>query len=199
MGRLIYSMIASLDGYVEDERGVFDWAAPDEEVHEFFNELERPVGTYLYGRRMYETMVFWDRAPDLASQPHSVQEFAAIWQAADKVVFSRTLAAASSARTRIERAFDPEAVRELKATSARDLTVGGPELAAHAIAAGLVDEYQLVLVPVDRRRRQACASAERVDLELLDERRFAGGAVYLRYRPRPMPPGGRAARGTPRA
>jgi dihydrofolate reductase len=148
VSKLIYSAIASLDGYIEDAEGRFDWAAPDEEVHAFVNELERPVGTYLYGRRMYETMVFWENPAELAEQPQTVQEFARIWQAADKIVYSKTLQAATSARTRIEREFDTDAIRESKATAARDLTVGGAELAARAIAAGLVDAYQLFLVPV---------------------------------------------------
>src|SRR3954469_4864109 len=121
MTNLIYSAIASLDGYIEDEQGSFEWAAPDEEVHAFVNELERRVGTYLYGRRMYETMVFWESPPDAAGQPLFIQEFAKIWQAADKIVYSRTLQAASSARTRIERKFDPEEVRQLKAAAGRDL------------------------------------------------------------------------------
>ena len=147
MPKLIYSAISSLDGYIEDREGRFDWAAPDEEVHRFVNDLERPVGTYLYGRRMYETMRFWESPPDLAEQPSVVQEFARVWQGADKIVYSKTLQAAASARTRIEREFDPEAIRQLKATALRDLAVGGAELAARAIEAGLVDEYHLFLVP----------------------------------------------------
>lgn len=184
MARLIYAAITSLDGYVEDEDGKFDWAMPDEEVHAFVNELERPVGTHLYGRRMYETMVFWESPPDLAGQPAFVRDFAEIWQAADKIVYSRTLPTASGARTRIERDFDPEAVRRLKATAARDLTVGGPELAAQAIEAGLVDEYHLFLVPVavGGGKRSLPGDRVRVNLELLDERRFRSGTVYLRYR-----------------
>ena len=135
MSRLIYTAITSLDGYVADANGNFDWAAPDEEVHRFVNDLERPIGTYLYGRRMYEVMVFWETAHTLADQPPYVQDFAEIWQAADKIVYSTTLESVSSARTRIERDFDPDAVRQLKGTAERDLTVGGPELAAHALAA----------------------------------------------------------------
>ena len=184
MASLIYAAITSLDGYVEDEDGKFDWAMPDEEVHAFVNDLERPIGTHLYGRRMYETMVFWESPPDLAEQPAFVRDFAEIWQAADKIVYSRTLPAASGARTRIERDFDPEAVRRLKATAARDLTVGGPELAAQAIEAGLVDEYHLFLVPVvvGGGKRSLPDDGARVNLELLDERRFRSGTVYLRYR-----------------
>jgi dihydrofolate reductase len=185
MAKLIYSAIASLDGYIADEDGNFDWAAPDEEVHAFVNDLERPVGTYLYGRRMYETMVFWETAHTFADQRPVMQDFAEIWQAADKVVYSRTLAAVSSARTRIERDFDPEAVRQLKASAGRDLTVGGPHLAAEAIRAGLVDEYQLFLTPfVVGGGNQALPNNIRLKLELLDERRFGGGVVYLRYRTR---------------
>jgi dihydrofolate reductase len=182
MAKLIYSAITSLDGYVEDAKGKFDWAAPDEEVHAFANELERPVGTYLYGRRMYGTMVFWEHPPDLAEQPPFVHEFAQIWQAAEKVVFSKTLTTASSARTRIEREFDPEGVRQLKAGAARDLTVGGAELAAQAIAAGLVDEYQLLLVPVlVGGGKRSLPVGVRMNLELQEERRFRNGTVYLHY------------------
>jgi dihydrofolate reductase len=185
MAKLIYSVIASLDGYIEDAEGKFDWAEPDEEVHAFVNDLERPVGTYLYGRRMYETMVFWESPSDLAEQPHFVPDFAAIWQAADKIVYSKTLQTVSSAKTRIERDFDPEAVRQLKTTAGGDLTVGGPELAAQAIAAGLVDEYQLFLVPVVvGGGKRFLGNDVRVNLELLDERRFRSGTVYLHYRTR---------------
>ncbi len=174
MARLIYSVIASLDGYVEDDKGKFDWAAPDEEVHAFVNELERPVGTYLYGRRMYETMVFWESPSNVAGEPSVMRDYAGIWQSADKIVYSRTLESVTSARTRIERDFDPEAVRRLKATADRDLTIGGAELAARAIEARLVDEYQLFLVPVvvGGGKRALPGANVRLDLELLDERRF---------------------------
>jgi dihydrofolate reductase len=183
MAKLIYSAIASLDGYVADEEGTFDWAAPDEEVHTFVNDLERPVGTYLYGRRMYEVMVYWETAHTVANQPPFSQDFAEIWQAADKIVYSRTLEAVSSARTRIERDFDPEAVRELKAAAGRDLTIGGPELAAQALEAGLIDELQLFLAPVVvGGGNRALSDNVRVKLELLDERRFGNGTVYLHYR-----------------
>ena len=183
MAKLIYSAIMSLDGYVEDSEGRFDWAAPDEEVHAFVNDLERPVETYLYGRRMYETMVFWESPPGLAEQPSFEHDFAEIWQRADKIVYSKTLQTATSARTRIEREFDPEAVRQLKATADRDLTIGGPELAARAIEAGLVDEYHLFLVPVvvGGGKRALPDGNLRLQLELLDERRFRNGTVYLRY------------------
>jgi dihydrofolate reductase len=185
MAKLIYSAIMSLDGYIADEDGNFDWAAPDEEVHTFVNDLERPVGTYLYGRRMYEVMVAWETAHTFADQRPVMQDFAKIWQAADKVVYSRTLAAVSSARTRIERDFDPEAVRQLKASAGRDLTVGGPDLAAQAIRAGLVDEYHLFLTPfVVGGGNQSLPNNVRLKLELLDERRFGSGVVYLRYRTR---------------
>jgi dihydrofolate reductase len=155
-------------------------------VHAFVNDLERPVGTHLYGRRMYETMVYWESPPDLAEQPPFVQDFTAIWQTADKIVYSKTLQTASSARTRIEREFDSEAIRQLKATAARDLTVGGPELAAQAIEAGLVDEYQLFLVPVvvGGGKRFLPDRNGRVNLELLHERRFRNGTVYVHYRAR---------------
>jgi dihydrofolate reductase len=183
VAKLIYSAIASLDGYIEDASGQFGWAAPDDEVHAFVNDLERPVGTFLFGRRMYETMVYWENPPDLAHEPQPVQDFAQIWQAADKVVYSKTLSSPSSARTRIERDFDVEAVRQLKEAASRDLAVGGPELAARAIAAGLVDEFQLFLVPVVvGGGKRALPDGVRLDLELLDERRFGNGTVYLRYR-----------------
>jgi dihydrofolate reductase len=185
MAKLIYSAITSLDGYIADEDGNFDWAAPDEEVHAFVNDLERPVGTYLYGRRMYEVMAFWETAHTFADQRPVMRDFAKLWQAADKVVYSRTLAGVSSARTRIERDFDPEAVRQMKASAGRDLTVGGPHLAAQAIRAGLVDEYQLFLVPfMVGGGNQSLPDNVRVQLELLDERRFGSGVVYLRYRTR---------------
>jgi dihydrofolate reductase len=185
MAKLIYSAITSLDGYIADEDGNFDWAAPDEEVHAFVNDLERPVGTYLYGRRMYEVMVVWETAHTLADQRPVMQDFAKLWQAADKVVYSSRLAAVSSARTRIERDFDPEAVRQLKASAGRDISVGGPHLAAEAIRAGLVDEYHLFLTPVVvGGGNQALPDNVRVQLELLDERRFGSGVVYLRYRTR---------------
>jgi dihydrofolate reductase len=184
MAKLIYSAIASVDGYIEDAEGRFDWAAPSDEVHAFVNELERTVGTYLYGRRMYETMLFWENPPELTEQPPTVQEFARIWQAADKIVYSKKLQSATSARTRIERDFDPDAVRELKATALRDLTIGGAELAARAITAGLVDEYQLFLVPVlvGGGKRALPADHLRLNLELLEERRFRNGTVCLHYR-----------------
>jgi dihydrofolate reductase len=183
MARLIYSAITSLDGYVADEEGNFDWAAPDEEVHTFVNDLERPVGTYLYGRRMYEVMVFWETAHTLAGQPPFVRDFAEIWRAADKIVYSRTLETVSSARTRIERDFDPEAVRQMKRTAGSDITVGGPDLAAQAIKAGLVDELQLIVAPVVvGGGKQSLPDDVLWRLELLDVRRFGSGMVHLHYR-----------------
>ena len=183
MAKLIYSAITSLDGYVADEDGNFDWAAPDEEVHSFVNDLERPVGTYLYGRRMYEVMGYWETAHTLADQPPIVQDFAEIWQAADKIVYSKTLEAVSSARTRIEREFDAEAVRQMKAQAGRDITVGGPDLAAQAIKDGLVDEYHVFVAPiVVGGGNQSLPDDVRLELELLDERRFGNGMVHLHYR-----------------
>jgi len=185
VAKLIYSAIASLDGYVADEDGNFDWAVPDEEVHTFINDLERPVGTYLYGRRLYETMVGWETDPRLADQSPVMQDFAEIWQAADKIVYSRTLEAVSTARTRIERDFDPEAVRQMKALAGRDLFVGGPDLAAQAIKAGLVDEWHLFIAPiVVGGGKQSLPDNVRLELEMLDERRFGNGMVYLHYRTR---------------
>ena len=183
MAKLIYSSITSLDGYVADEEGNFDWAAPDEEVHSFVNELERPVGTYLYGRRMYEVMSYWETADAAVDLPPFEQDFAKIWQAAGKIVYSRTLEMVSSARTRIERDLDPEAVRQLKASASRDITVGGPDLAGQAIKAGLVDELQLFVTPIlVGVGNRSLPTDHRVQLELLDERRFANGVVYLHYR-----------------
>ena len=185
MAKLIYSAIASLDGYVADVDGNFDWAEPDEEVHRFVNDLERRVGTYLYGRRMYETMVYWETANAQAGQPPSVRDYAEVWQSADKVVYSRTLGTTSSARTRIERDFDPEAVRQLKAAAGADLSVGGPGLAAEALKAGLVDECHLFLSPVVvGGGNRAFPDDVRLRLELLDERRFGNGVVHLHYRTR---------------
>jgi dihydrofolate reductase len=182
VAKLIYSALASLDGYVEDERGGFEWSAPDDEVHAFVNDLERPIGTYLYGRRMYETMVYWETASAGDDQPSTARDFAEIWRAADKIVYSRTLQTPSSARTRIERDFDPAAIRRLKESSASDLTIGGAELAGKALAAGLVDECHLFLGPVVvGGGKRALPEGVRVALELLDEHRFRGGVVHLRY------------------
>jgi dihydrofolate reductase len=182
MGRLLYSAIASLDGYVADEEGGWEWSHPDEEIHQFVNDLTRPAGTHLYGRRMYEVLVAWERPEDFDDQPPVILDFAAIWQGADKVVYSRTLEEVASARTRIEREFDPEAVRRMKAEADRDLTIAGPELAGRAFAAGLVDEVHLVLAPVIvGGGKPALPSGLRVDLELGEQRRFGNGTIYLRY------------------
>jgi dihydrofolate reductase len=185
MARLIYSGITSLDGYVADRDGNFDWAVPGNEVHAFVNDLERPVGTYLYGRRMYEVMSFWETAHAVGDE-HAVEgDFAEIWRAADKIVYSTTLETVSSARTRIEREFDPEAVRQLRASAGRDLTVSGPHLAAQAINAGLVDEIHLFVTPVVvGGGTQFLPDDARLNLELMAERRFANGMVYLAYRTR---------------
>jgi len=185
MAKLIYSAIRSLDGYIADEDGNFDWAAPDVEVHAFVNDLERRIGTYLYGRRMYDVMRFWETAATGSDQPSVVKDYARIWQAADKIVYSKTLAMASTARTRIERDFDPVTVRQMKATTERDISVGGPDLAAQAFKAGLVDELHLFLVPIAvGGGKPALPDHVRVKLELLDECRFGSGVVHLHYRTR---------------
>ena len=182
MAKLIYAAIASLDGYLEDEDGRSDWGMPDEEVHAFANDLERPIGTHLYGRRMYETMVFWETASTEA-QPAVFGDYAALWRAAEKIVYSRTLQTVSSAKTRIEREFDRDAVRRLKQSSRADITVGGAELAGQAIGAGLVDECHLFLCPiVVGGGKRALRDDVRAQLELLDERRFGNGVVHLHYR-----------------
>jgi dihydrofolate reductase len=182
VARLIYSTITSLDGYVADEGGNFDWAAPDEEVHAFVNDLEREVGTYLYGRRMYEVMRYWETEQATSERPPVEREYAVIWRSADKVVYSRTLRAVDTARTRIERDFVPETVRRVKALAERDLSVGGPRLAAQALEAGLVDECRLFVAPiVVGGGNRSLPDGVRLELELLEERRFEGGMVYLRY------------------
>ena len=184
MAKLIYAAITSLDGYVADEDGNWDWSRPDDEVHGFVNDLERQVGTHLYGRRMYEVLVAWETM-ETAGEPAVIEDYAGIWRGSDKVVYSRTLAEVSSARTRIEPEFDPEAVRQLKASAERDLSIGGPQLAAQAIAAGLVDELHLFVSPiVVGGGNPALPDGVRWELELLDERRFANGVVHLRYRNR---------------
>ena len=185
MAALIYSAITSLDGYIEDEDGNFDWGEPDEEVFAFVTDLERPVGTYLYGRRMYETMMVWETDPTLAEQSLLLRDFAELWQAADKVVYSTTLETPSTTRTRIERAFDPDAVRQMKASAERDLSVGGAELAAHAFEAGLVDVCRLLLTPVVvGGGKRSLPDSVRLGFELRDVRRFGNGTVYLDYRVR---------------
>lgn len=182
MAKLIYLTIASLDGYVADEKGKFDWGEPDEEVHSFINDLSREVGTYLYGRRLYEVMVAWEDV-NTDNEPPYIRDFAEIWRGADKVVFSKTLDAVRTSRTRIERNFEPETVREMKALAERDLAIGGPELAAQAFGEGLVDECHLFLAPIAvGDGKQSLPNDVRIKLELVDERRFGGGMVYLRYR-----------------
>jgi dihydrofolate reductase len=184
MAKLIYSAIASLDGYTEDTDGSFGWAAPDAEVHAYVNDLERPIGTYLYGRRMYETMVYWETAPSSGATDEAIHhDFATIWQAADKVVYSTTLADTSSARTRIERTFDPDAIRRCKEDAERDISIGGPALAAQALRAGLVDEIHLLLSPIIiGGGKPALPDGVRLQLALFAERRFASGVVHLHYR-----------------
>jgi dihydrofolate reductase len=183
VAKLIYMTIASLDGYIADEEGTFEWAAPGEEVHAFVNDLERPIGTHLYGRRIYEVMIGWETMHTLPDRTPAVLDFAAIWQAADKIVYSRTLEAPSTARTRIEREFDPEAVRRLKASADSDISIGGASLAAEAIRAGLVDELHLLLHPiVIGGGTPSLPDGVRWSLELLDQRRFANGVVHLHYR-----------------
>jgi dihydrofolate reductase len=182
MSKLIYSAITSLDLYVEDTKGNFSWAAPDPEVFAFINDLERPIGTYLYGRRMYEAMTPWETWPTGSDQPAVMRDFTELWQAAEKVVFSRTLQKPSSTRTRIERDFDPAVVTRLKESSARDITVGGAELAGQALAAGLVDECHLFLNPVIvGGGRRALPDGVHAQLELLAERRFGNGVVHVHY------------------
>jgi dihydrofolate reductase len=183
MPKLVYQTIASLDGYVEDQEGNFDWAAPDGDVHAFINDLERPIGTYLYGRRMYETMVFWETVSPGTDQAAVFWDYAKIWRAAEKIVYSRNLETVASARTRIERDLDSDSVRRLKETSKADITIGGAELAGQALVLGLVDECHLFLGPiVVGSGKPALPDGLRAQLELLDERRFRNGVIYLRYR-----------------
>jgi dihydrofolate reductase len=183
VAKLIYSVFSSLDGYLEDAEGRFDWAEPDEEVHSFTNGLDRPIGTYLYGRRMYETMVFWETMGTEPDVPAVYRDFAGIWRAAEKIVYSRTLETVMSARTRLEREFEPDAIRQLKLSSTADIAVAGGDLAGQAIAAGLVDECHLCLYPiVVGGGKRALPDDVRAELELLDERRFQSGVVHLHYR-----------------
>jgi dihydrofolate reductase len=185
MAHLIYSAIASLDGYIEDTDGKFDWAAPDEEVHRFINNLERTAGTHLYGRRMYEMMIAWETDLDLIAESPLMRDFAEIWQAADKIVYSKTLEAVSTRKTQLERNFDPKAIHQLKEAAEHDILIGGPNLAAHAFRSGLVDECHLFLTPISvGGGKQFLPSNLRLELELLDERRFGNGVVFLRYQVR---------------
>jgi dihydrofolate reductase len=183
VARLIYSAVASLDGYIEDTSGAFDWSAPDDEVHAFFNDRERAIGTYLYGRRMYETMSYFETpSSDADGQSEPVLDYGRIWRSAEKVVYSSTLAAPTTTRTRLERSFDPAAVRQLKKSSPSDLSIGGADLAGQALAAGLVDECQVFLGPIAvGGGKPVFPLGARLRLELLDEHRFHGGTVCLRY------------------
>jgi dihydrofolate reductase len=182
MATLIYSTLASLDGYIEDSTGAFQWAAPDEEVFAFINDLDRPLGLYLYGRRRYEIMTYWETANTDPSQSQPERDCRQIWQAADKIVYSRTLPAPTTTRTRLERSFDPAAVSQLKQSSTSDLSIGGADLAGQAMAAGLVDECQLFLAPIAvGGGKPALPRNVRQRLHLLDEHRFTSGTVYLRY------------------
>ncbi len=184
MGRLIYSMIQSLDGYVADAAGTFDWAEPDESVHVFANELQRPIGTNLLGRRMHDVMSAWETLGTHGDEPAYVAEFGELWRASEKVVYSTTLDSVCTARTRIERSFEPDAVRRMKDELVGDISIGGPNLAGQAIAAGLVDGYQLFVVPVVVGGGTRCLpDGVRLDLQLVDHRRFDNGTVYLSYRP----------------
>jgi dihydrofolate reductase len=183
VGRLLYAALASLDGFVADEHGRFDWAAPDEEVHAFVNDLTRPAGTHLYGRRMYEVLSAWETMGTAPGDPPVIRDFGELWRAADKIVYSRTLDLVTTARTTLEREFDPEAVRRLKAEAGRDLTIGGPALAAAAFEAGLVDDLHLLLVPVVVGAGTRALPERRLDLELVGERRFGNGTVHVHYRP----------------
>lgn len=182
MGKLIYAANTSLDGFIEDETGAFDWSVPDEAVHSFWNEHERQIGTSLYGRRMYETMQVWQSDDWLADEPAVVREYAEIWRDTDKIVYSTSLADVSTPRTRIERRFEPESVRQLKKTSDRDLSIGGAQIAAEAFRHGLVDECVLLLCPVSiGGGKPALRRGVRLDLELLDHRRFDNGVIYMRH------------------
>jgi dihydrofolate reductase len=186
MAKLICTALTSLDGYIADEHGDFDWAAPDSDVHAFINDLEHPIGTYLYGRRLYEAMVYWENAPTQPNQSPPVLDYATLWQAADKIVYSTTVKTASSARTRIERAFDPSVIRAMKDAADRDLSIGGPTLATHAFRAGLVDEVRLFVSPLTvGGGKPSLPDRLRLNLQLLDQRTFDNGVVYLQYRVAP--------------
>jgi len=184
MAKLIYPINVSLDGYMEDERGNIEWGISDDDVFAFWTDFQRPIGTYLYGRRMYESMVYWETASaKKGDQPEVMRELAQIWRAAEKIVYSRTLQAVSSARTRIEREFDPDAIRRLKESSEDDITISGPELAGQAMSAGLIDECHLLVNPIVLGGgKQALPDNFRMRLELLGERRFRSGVVHLHYR-----------------
>jgi dihydrofolate reductase len=183
MAKLIYAINASVDGYIEDKTGSFEWSEPDPELHQYITDFERGIGTHLYGRRLYETLAVWETDPSFAAQSPILADYAQVWQAADKIVYSRTLESPLTARTRIERRFDPEAVRQLVSTAKQDVGIGGPELAAQAFRAGLVDEFHLFVAPVIiGSGKPALPTDMFVKLELLDEHRLASGAVDLHYR-----------------
>jgi dihydrofolate reductase len=183
MAKMIYVTNVSLDGYVEDVHGGFDWTQPADDVFTFITDLVRPVGAHLLGRRMYETMAVWEIDPTLAAQSELMADFAHVWQATDKIVYSTTLHAVSTNRTRLERRFDADTVRELKSTAVSDVAVGGSNLAAQAFNAGLIDECQLFVHPVLVGDGKPAFSGDgRVQLDLLEEHRFANGVVNLRYR-----------------
>ena len=183
MAKLIFASNMSLDGCTEDERGALDWAPPDADVFKFITEVMRSAGTYLYGRRMYEVMAVWETEPALATQSDLTREYADVWQAAEKIVYSTTLAAVSTKTTRLERHFDPDGIRQLKMAASRDLLVGGPNLAGQALRAGLVDECLLFIWPVVLGGKNPALPLDtRLDLSLLDEHRFNNGVVHLRYR-----------------
>jgi len=185
MAHLIYTANSSLDGYTEDRDGKFDWTAPDEEYFRFISNLVREAGTYLYGRRMYEAMMVWETDPSLAAESPLRRDFAEMWQAANKIVYSRTLETVSTRKTQLERSLDPEAIRRLKEAVEQDILIGGAELAAHAFRAGLIDEYHLFLIPIIvGGGKQSLPDNVRLELELLEERRFGSGVVFLRYRTR---------------
>ena len=185
MANLIYVANTSLDGYTEDKDGKFDWTEPSEEYFRFINNLVRATGTHLYGRRMYETMMVWETDPNLAAESPLMRDFAEIWQAANKIVYSRTLETISTRKTQLEQTFDPKAIRQLKEASEHDILIGGPELAAHAFRAGLIDECHLFIVPIlVGGGKSALPDNVRLELELLEERRFGDGTVFLRYRTR---------------
>lgn len=183
MAKLVYSVMMSLDGFVADVDGQFDWAVPDDEVHAFVNDLERPIGTYLYGRRMYETMRYWENVPELDAQPGVVVDYASIWRSADKVVYSTTLTSVDTARTRIEPTFDRDGIKKLKHSSQQDISIGGPTLASHALEAGLVDECHLLIAPVvvGAGRHFLGDGTQALSLELVSERRFGNGVVHVHY------------------
>ena len=185
MAKLIYVTNRSLDGYTEDKDGKIDWTDPSEEVFKFITDLVRATHTHLYGRRMYESMMLWETDPRLAAESPLSRDFAEIWQAANKIVYTKTLETGFTHKTRLERTFDPEAIRQLKASVAGDILIGGPELAAHPFRSGLIDECHLFLIPIIvGGGKQALPDNFRLELELLDERRFGSGVVFLRYRTR---------------